>query len=145
MQRCAGGAWLGDGCAWVGWHSGLLPVLLTEWGFALRGVQEETMANAYVFAIPEHPDGQWMRGYFAAARRQVVPGWSVAMILFWAEQAEEPEVVYAALERTDAAAGGWIGVERIRPDQVQFTTEPQARQIMFDAEWVQQRIRELEQ
>ncbi len=102
------------------------------------------MADAYVFAIPEHPDGQWMRGYFAAARRQVVPGWSVAMIVFWPEQAEEPEVVYAALERADAAAGGWIGVERIRPDQVQFTTEPQARQIMFDAERMQQRIRELE-
>ena len=103
------------------------------------------MADAYVFAIPEHPDGQWMHGYFAAARRQVMPGWSVAMILFWPEQVEEPEVVYAALERADAAAGGWIGVEQIRPDQVQCTTAPQARQIMFDVEWVQQRIRELEQ
>ncbi len=102
------------------------------------------MADAYVFAIPEHPDGQWMRGYFAAARRQVVPGWSVAMILFWAEQAEEPEVVYAALERADAAAGGWIGVERIRPDQVQLTTDVQPRQIMFDVARVTQRIRELE-
>ncbi len=66
------------------------------------------------------------------------------MILFWPEHAEEPEVVYAALERADAAAGGWIGVERIRPDQVQFTTAPQARQIMFDVGWVTQRIEQLE-
>jgi len=85
-----------------------------------------------------------MRGYFAAARRQVVPGWSVAMIVFWPEQAEEPEVVYAALERADAAAGGWIAVERMRPDQVEFTTEPQVRQIMFDVELLKQRIGELE-
>ena len=102
------------------------------------------MADEYVFAIPEQPDGQWMRGYFAAARRQVLPGWSVAMVVFWAEHAEEPELVYAALERADAAAGGWIGVERIRPDQVRWTTEPQARQIMFDVERLKQRIREIE-
>jgi hypothetical protein len=101
------------------------------------------MAAEYVFAIPEDPDGQWMRGYFAAARRQVVPGWSVAMILFWPEQAEEPEVVYAALERADATAGGWMGVERIRPDQVQLTTDVQARQIMFDVARVTQRIEQL--
>ena len=102
------------------------------------------MADEYVFAIPEHPDGKWMRGYFAAARRQVQPGWSVAMVLFWGEREEQPEVVYAALERADAQAGGWIGVERIKPEHVRLTTEPQARQIMFDTERVQQRIREQE-
>jgi hypothetical protein len=66
------------------------------------------------------------------------------MIVFWPEQAEEPELVYAALERADVATGGWIGVERIRPDQVQFATELQARQIMCDVERITQRIRELE-
>jgi hypothetical protein len=38
----------------------------------------------------------------------------------------------------------WIGVERIRPEQVPWTTDVQARQIMCDVARVQQRIRELE-
>ncbi len=49
-----------------------------------------------------------------------------------------------SLQATMVARVGWIGVERSRPEQVPWTTDVQARQIMCDVARVRQRIRALE-